>query len=157
MLLILLLIITFIFVTNKDWYFRLLYFGNRQTINIVVIVDGKTLRPNKESLNLTCQTCDDKININTNNNLEISFRANEKNVYELDFSIDEYNFKLRIPHFTWWDVNKHNLEINIDTINKLAKYHFATTYLDDNGNKKEHYEEGEVDVSSQINIPIGVW
>ena len=142
----------------KELYYKVFYYKNRINVNATILVDGKEVEIDKESIKIEGkETGNQKININKNN-IDVSFKGKQYSLYTIDFKAGEYTFRIGMAHYNWWDVFKFNIVVNVDTKNKTVTYDSVGTHI-----SEDTWEEIEYDVSDKNNIEdinviaIGVW
>lgn len=136
----------------KQFYYKVLYFGDRIKVNTSVYIDGEKKEIDKNSIEIAGEGIGKKtINVK-DNNFDISFKGNKYSLYTIDFKVGDYSFRIGMVHFNWWDINKYNVTINVDSEKKTVSYHSKATYLDSKTAEEDSYVIEDSDKLDEINI-----
>ena len=98
---------------------------------------------------------------NSDGGLKISFKGNEKTNYHINIKTTsehkDYYIDLVLQHWNWWDVDRINVEIKIDTRENTISYSIENKFISEEKNYKEDtIEETNIKELSTINeIYIG--
>lgn len=116
----------------KPVYYRL-YFGDRITGNVKLVIDGEAFPLDKDSFDIKQSG---KITIN-DNIAEISFRAGDYGGYKFEIANEKLKEPIVITCFqpNWWNVMSFDITVFIDTLNDTVKYDGLYTTLTENGSK----------------------
>lgn len=126
---VLLVIISLFIFTPRKWYYRLLYLEDRVKITTNIYVDGKKIEIDKDSIKIRGEGVGKKHITNNKDGFTISFKGNEYGNYHIDMSANNYNFDLVLQHWNWWDINKINVEIKIDTKENTYTYSVTNKFI----------------------------
>lgn len=136
----------------KQFYYKVLYLGDRIKVDTTVYIDGEKKEIDKDSIEINGDGIGKKtINVK-DNKFNLSFKGNKYSLYTIDFKVGEYNFRIGMAHLNWWDINKYTVTINVDTKNKTVSFHSNTTYIDEKTAAEESYEIEDSDKLEDINI-----
>ena len=142
----------------KELYYKVFYFKNRINVNATIIVDGKEVEIDKDSIVIEGkETGNKKIKINKNN-LDLSFNGSQYSLYTIDFKAGDYTYRIGIAHYNWWDVFHFDIKINVDTEKNILTYDSKGTYLEkDTFKEKEFNIQDEKEIEEINIISGGVW
>lgn len=127
------LIIVLLLILTPRWgYYRFLYLEDRVKITTNIYVDGEKVDIDKESIKISGEGVGKKHIKNNKDGLFISFKGNEYENYHIELSANNYNFDLILQHWNWWDINRINLEIKIDTKENTITYSVINKFISEN-------------------------
>lgn len=138
------------------------YTGNRIVVNIHTTVDGKSVYVYK---NDDLKSAEEEYIENANDISTISNKENYNVLKCLTYGYGPHDFYLLIDNkypivinmyqYNWWDIQRSDLYIDIDTKNDTMTYYYEHTSLQENG-KKQKNKKDEVTVSD-VNSINYIW
>ena len=142
----------------KGFYYKVLYFGDRIKVKTSVLIDGKEVEVDKDSINIQGSGVGKKTIKIDNNDMDISFKGNEYSLYTVDFTAGEYNFRIGIAHFDWWDINTFDVDINVDTKENKVSFKSNGKFIDENTWKEKEYNVEDESIIEDLNIiSVGIY
>ena len=135
--------LTFSFV-NKWWFYHLWYFGDRITINLTVEIDDKSEYVISENDKASIQSSESIRVKDCGGKYKISIPAHSYGDYEINFNIDSVSITLQLYQFNWWDVQKIDLNIKMDTNSNTIYYRVKHISLTEEGYKTTCYYDDEI-------------
>jgi hypothetical protein len=142
----------------KGFYYRVLYFGDRIKVKTSILVDGKEVNVDKDTIEIGGSGVGkETIKVNSND-LDVSFKGNESSLYTIDFKAGEYNFRIGITHFNWWDIDTFDVSVNVDTKDKKVKFKSSGKYIDEESMKEKDFNvEKEYQIDELNVISVGIY
>jgi hypothetical protein len=142
----------------KNFYYRVLYFGDRIKVKTSVLIDGKEVEVDKNSIEINGAGVGKKTVKTNKNNIDLSFKGNEFSLYTIDFKAGDYTFRVGIVHYDWWNVFNFDIAIDVDTEKNVVKYKSNGTYIDKSNWKETDYNvENENEIEDLNVISVGVF
>lgn len=129
----------------KPFYYRV-YIGYRIKGNISVTVDNEVYLLEKDKISLSDSG---KISINDNGTADILFHAGKYGNYEFNLLgiPTEKTVTVNCFQHNWWNVQKFEINVRIDTSANTIHYTGYYSYISDSGNKT--YEK--IDKTQSLN------
>ena len=151
-------VIVLIALTHNPVYYRL-YLGKRVKGTVQVIVDGEVYDIDESNFNVT-HTADKrsgKIHVNSKDVAKIKFRANKYGKYAFDIVDTPVNKPISISFYqaNWWNVQRFNITISIDTSSKTIDYNARVSGIKENGIGKSTDKINRTDDYTQEVCRIG--
>jgi hypothetical protein len=119
----------------KVFYYKLLYYGDRMDIKITMNIDGIVTIPDIYDIRVS-KIAGDALIETEKDAVHISFEGKRAKDFLVNFKIGNYDYWFTIPHRSWWDVVHDEIEVNVDTNNKVYSYTVTRTNLNDNGEEQ---------------------
>ncbi len=148
-------------VTPRYLYYRVLYLDDRVKINAKIYIDEEMVDIDDDLVTISGDGVGRKYINNSDGGLKISFKGNEKTNYHINIKTTsehkDYYIDLVLQHWNWWDVDRINVEIKIDTRENTISYSIENKFISEEKNYKEDtIEETNIKELSTINeIYIG--
>ncbi len=130
-------IISLFIFTPRKWYYRLLYLEDRVKVTTNIYVDGEKVDIDKNSIKITGEGVGKKHITDNKEGFTISFRGKEYDNYHIYMNADDYDFDLLLQHWNWWDINRINLEININTKENTITYSVKNKFISEQKDYRE--------------------
>ena len=142
----------------KMFYYKVLYFGDRVKVNAIVYIDGEEKDINKDSVVIDGNGVGKTTVTTDNKKLDVSFKGNHYSLYSIDFKVDDYNFRIGITHFNWWDIQEFNVKIYVDTKENTVSFISNGSYISEKTVKETPFNIEDNKDLSEINvISVGIW
>ena len=136
----------FLSICSRPWYYRLLYFGDRVSGTVRLVVDGETVPLEKEDFqNLTAaeEKLGSKLKVRPQRDggARVSFRAGSYGSYCFSLRIEGADEPLELTayQYNWWNVCRFDLEIRVDRAAGTVEYSCNTRTLSEEGRFRTEY------------------
>ena len=144
-------------ISKPRWfYYRYMFHEDRVKISTKIYIDDELIDINQEKIKISGDGIGKKSISKDGNNLNISFKGNKYSNYDIDLYAKDYKIKIVLNHWNWWDINRINAEIRINTKENTISYNVTNKFI----SEEKEYTEDEVVISdtkelSEINT-IGI-
>ncbi len=138
---------------DRGLFYRIWYFGDRITININAEINNQSVQINnavyKDDHNIEYRRIE---NLREKDGKTIlSIPADSYGAYTIRFSINSNLFYLELYQFNWWDVQKIDLDLKIDTKNYMVYYNVKHKSLNESAAYYTCYDNGEYPLDKSYN------
>ncbi len=128
-------------VTPRYLYYRVLYLDDRVKINAKIYIDEEIIDIDDDLVTINGEGVGRKYINNSDGGLKISFKGNEKTNYHINMKTEyyhnDYYIDLLLQHWNWWDINRIDVVINIDTKENTISYSVENRFISEEKNYTE--------------------
>lgn len=108
-----------------------------------IYIDDELVDVNQEKIKISGDGIGKKSISTDGEYLKISFKGNKYSNYDIDLYADDYRIKIVLHHWNWWDINRINTEIRINTKENTISYFITNNFISEG----KEYTEDEVVIS----------
>ncbi|MBR4671967.1 MAG: hypothetical protein IKO78_02045 [Bacilli bacterium] len=130
------------FILTPRWlYYRVLYLDDRVKITAKIYVDGEQMNIDEDFVTIGGKGIGKKHISSGDDGIKISFKGNEYENYHINMKIEPYHndyyIDLLLQHWNWWDINRIDVVINIDTKENTISYSVENRFISEEKNYTE--------------------
>ena len=135
-------IILLFFIFTPRWlYYRVLYIDDRVKITAKIYVDGEKMNIDEDLVTISGKGIGKKHVSSGDDEIKISFKGNEYENYHINMKTEahhnDYYIDLLLQHWNWWDINRIDVVINIDTKENTISYSVENRFISEEKNYTE--------------------
>lgn len=143
----------------KVFYYKVLYYGEREKFAVTVFIDDKKIDIEKDSVNISGKSIDNnnkeknvnlgKVNQMVTDKLDLSFDGSHFGTYNLNLKANDYDIGINFIRYNWWYVDKYNIDIYIDTKTQIVKYKVTSKRMDSKADISDENYEASIDLKDK--------
>ena len=131
-------------ISKPRWfYYRYMFSEDRVKISTKIYIDDELVDVNQEKIKISGNGIGKKSISTDGEYLNISFKGNKYSNYDIDLYANDYRIKIEVHHWNWWDINRINTEIRINTKENTISYFITNNFISEG----KEYTEDEVVIS----------